>query len=596
MKKMGNIGAVRRLIKLIWEKDRALFLHIALYTVTATIYPFCAVMLPKIAIGALENPGESPVLSLVIKLAVYFAAAALLGFISNKEDSFIQSGNMALRMEYFDQMEEKLMTMDYKHCEDSNFWNKNESSIEAVSGDDIGINGVYNQLYILLPKLLAVILMILMTGALDPLIVACLLVHTAVVFFVGKWNNSYSYERKEESARLNRHIEYYKNVSTDFTAGKDMRIFNLCDRILENYRKTIREYIRFFTGIQNHSFATKLLSILTLSVTNVIMYFVLVRQALNGLSISSFSMYVGLITSLMAMMIEIANILSYINEELLSVRDFFGFMDDESYETKGGIDLTTEDTLEIVFDHVSFKYPGSEKNVITDLNLKIEKGERLAIVGVNGAGKSTIIKLITGMFEPTEGTIYINGQDITKVNKKSLYRLFGAVFQDVNVFAFNVKENVACNDSDIDEKRVEKALQSVNLLNKVKGFEKGLNQTMLKVIDPDGTDFSGGERQKLSIARGLYKNAPMVIMDEPTAALDALAEADIYKSFSDLVQGKTAIYISHRLASTKFCDKIALFSKDGLIEYGNHDELMARHGEYYNMFTVQGKYYQEEAV
>ena len=245
---------------------------------------------------------------------------------------------------------------------------------------------------------------------------------------------------------------------------------------------------------------------------------------------------------------------------------------------------------------MTFRYPGTEKNIFTDLNFTIHAGERLAIVGVNGAGKSTLVKLMTGLFAPTEGHIYINGVDITELKKSEVYDLYSAVFQDVNVLAFSIRENVGCVANGVNDERALTALEKVGLGDKVKGFEKGLDQMMLKVIDEDGTDFSGGERQKLSIARGLYKDAPMVIMDEPTAALDALAEAEIYENFSELVEGKTAVYISHRLASTRFCDKIALFDADGLSEYGTHDELMEKKGKYYDMFVIQGKYYQEETA
>lgn len=207
------------------------------------------------------------------------------------------------------------------------------------------------------------------------------------------------------------------------------------------------------------------------------------------------------------------------------------------------------------------------------------------------------MKLMTGLFAPTEGHIYINGTDLAKLKKKDLYGLYSAVFQEVNILAFTIRENVSCCRERADDRRVREALDKVGLLQKVEGMERGLDQMLLKVIDENGTDFSGGERQKLSIARGLYKDAAMVIMDEPTAALDALAEAEIYENFSSLVQGKTAVYISHRLASTRFCDKIALFDADGLAEYGSHEELMAKRGQYYEMFTIQGKYYQEgEAV
>ena len=261
---------------------------------------------------------------------------------------------------------------------------------------------------------------------------------------------------------------------------------------------------------------------------------------------------------------------------------------------ESGSSTDVPDQVEIRFDHVTFRYPNTDKDIFKDFSFTIKKGERLAIVGVNGAGKTTLVKLMCGLYHPTEGHIYINDVDIREYDKNTLYNIYGTVFQDFSILAFNVKENVAATSENIDEDRVKLALESVGLGKKLEDLPKGLDTMMLKVVDEEGTDFSGGERQKLAIARALYKDAPMVIMDEPTAALDALAEADIYQNFSQLVEGKTAVYISHRLASTKFCDKIALFDGEGLREYGTHDELMEMKGMYYDMFVVQGKYYQEE--
>jgi ATP-binding cassette subfamily B protein/ATP-binding cassette subfamily C protein len=214
-------------------------------------------------------------------------------------------------------------------------------------------------------------------------------------------------------------------------------------------------------------------------------------------------------------------------------------------------------------------------------------------VGVNGEGKSTLVKLICGLYEPNEGHIYINGTDIREIRKENLYSLYSTVFQDFTILAFTLRDNVSCGVKENDDEKIGEVLRKVGLGKKLDSLERGLDQMMLKNIDENGTDFSGGERQKLAIARALYKDAPMVIMDEPTAALDALAEAEIYESFADLVKGKTAIYVSHRLASTRFCDKIALFDGSGVREYGTHEELMAKKGEYYNMFVVQGKYYRD---
>ena len=250
-----------------------------------------------------------------------------------------------------------------------------------------------------------------------------------------------------------------------------------------------------------------------------------------------------------------------------------------------------QETLEIVFEDVAFRYPGSDKDIFRHLNLTIRPGERLAVVGINGAGKTTLVKLMMGLFDVTEGEIRINGIPIREFDRKALYGMFAPVFQDVNIVAFTVRENVAASLEDIDDRRVDSALARVGMAEAVDGLPGKTGQMLLKVIDEDGVQFSGGQNQKLSIARALYKDAQMIIMDEPTAALDPLAEEEIYRDLDGLVQGKTAVYISHRLASTRFCDHIALFGPKGLEEYGTHEELMARRGSYYEMFTVQGKYY-----
>ena len=244
---------------------------------------------------------------------------------------------------------------------------------------------------------------------------------------------------------------------------------------------------------------------------------------------------------------------------------------------------------------MSFRYPGAEKDIFRHLNLTIHKGERLAVVGVNGAGKTTLVSLMMGLYDVTEGEIRINGIPIAEFDKKELYSMFSAVFQDVNILAFTLRENVAGRLEGIDDNRVTAVLEQVGLTEAVNALPKKTEQMMLKVIEEDGVLLSGGQNQKLSIARALYKDANMVIMDEPTAALDPLAEAEIYENFSALVKGKTAVYISHRLASTRFCDHIAFFDGEGLKEYGTHEELMARRGRYYEMFTVQGKYYTQAA-
>lgn len=591
-------SVIKRMLAHLWDKDKGQFARIALYTVIAGVYPFMAVLLPKIAIGILEQGEADAGGRLIIAMTAYFVAAGMLAVLVNYLKSYIETHNMRVRLLYLADMARQLQQMDYSHHEDAAFFEKYDKAMNAGNSNSNGIEGVYNRICMLPAKLLTLIGMIAMTGVLSPAVLLALIMHVLVIMWSRKKAHDYEYARKEQVSKASRRMKYYRDTTQDFAYGKDIRIFDLRKRIMDNYQEEINAYVKLQRMIQNRQYLLGFAGIVTLLVTNVLIYGTLVQQVVEGMPVSSFSMYVAMITSLMTFMLDFGEDLSYVWSEGEYVSDFYEFID-APLRVEG--DRTMEDvmrgkeTLEIVFDHVTFRYPGTEKNIFTDLNFTILAGQKLAIVGVNGAGKSTLVKLMTGLFTPTEGHIYINGTDITELKKEELYRLYSAVFQDVNILAFTIRENISCTSEGVDNFRVQNALERVGLWTKVEDFENGLNQMMLKVIDENGTDFSGGERQKLSIARGLYKDAPMVIMDEPTAALDALAEAEIYENFSSLVEGKTAVYISHRLASTRFCDKIALFDADGLKEYGSHDELMEKKGEYYDMFVIQGKYYQEEA-
>lgn len=593
-KKYKTLPMVKRLMVNTAERDKKQFGRIAVFTIAAAIYPFLGVFLPKIAIGILEQNKKDAGKTLLLAMAVYFVVAGILGFTVSYLRQVISVHNMRIRIHYLGDTFRKLTTMDYKYTENAKFFEKNERALNAANNNEEGIEGVSNRLFQLPAKIIAIVGMFVLAGTLNPWILLVLILHVFVTMWVSRMSHNYSYSKKEEEAKASRKINYYYRTTHDFSFGKDIRIYNFRDRILKNYQEEIKALTVLRGKIAGREYLLGFAGIFTLLLTNVVMYGILIYQAYYGMPISSFTMYISTITTLMASMLELGTDVTFVINQGQYVGDFFRLMD-ESLIDEGGSATKPNETLEIVFDHVSFHYPNTDTNVFTDLNFTIHKGERLAIVGVNGAGKSTLVKLMTGLFEPTEGHIYINGTDIREYRKKELYSLYSAVFQDVNILAFTLRENVACKSEGVDDERVKTALEKVGLWKKVEGLEKGLDQMMLKVIDENGTDFSGGERQKLSIARGLYKDAPMVIMDEPTAALDALAEAEIYESFSNLVEGKTAVYISHRLASTRFCDKIALFDHDGLKEYGTHEELMERHGSYYEMFTVQGKYYQEEA-
>ena len=600
-KKSYNVFVViKRMMVHMWMQDKKQYGRMAVYTVIGAVYPFLSVFLPKIAIGILEQGGENAIRNLILAMAGYFVVAGSMVTVVRYLANYISTRNMRIRLNYLGQLSDRLQTMDYCHHENAGFFEEYQKGMNAGNNNANGIEGLYNKITTIGARFLTLVGMVIMAGALSPVLLLSLVVHVAVILWTSKLTHDYEYSKKEETSRAWRRIGYYQRTTLDFSYGKDIRIFNLRNRIMDNYQTEIDAFVKLFAKIKNQEFLLSLCGIVTLLISNVLTYGILIQNVMNGMPVSSFTMYTAMVVSLMALMLEFGQDLAFIWNEGEYVNDFYRLLDAplvvEGEKTAADVlgNNNEKKTLEIVFDHVNFRYPGTEKNIFTDLNFTIHSGERLAIVGVNGAGKSTLVKLMTGLFAPTEGKITVNGVDITTLRKSELYSLYSAVFQEVNVLAFTIRENVSCTSEGADDERVKEALEKVGLWNKVKGFENGLDQMMLKVIDENGTDFSGGERHKLSIARGLYKDAAMVIMDEPTAALDALAEAEIYENFSSLVEGKTAVYISHRLASTRFCDKIALFDADGLAEYGNHDELMEQKGKYYEMFMIQGKYYQEE--
>lgn len=268
----------------------------------------------------------------------------------------------------------------------------------------------------------------------------------------------------------------------------------------------------------------------------------------------------------------------------------------DSFVNDGKECLDTEENrpVDIAFEHVFFRYPDAETDTLRDLNFHIRAGERLALVGLNGAGKTTCVKLMCGLYHPTGGRILINGKDMSKLSRDEYYRLFSVVFQEANFMPFTIAQNVSGAMEDMDRERVKSCLKLAGLWDRVQKLPYGINSLLNRELNEDGVELSGGERQKLLLAKALYKKAPVVILDEPTAALDPIAEFEIYSGFEKLVGGKSAVYISHRLSSCRFCDDIAVFEEGRLIQRGGHKELLAGEDSLYaRLWNAQAQYYAE---
>lgn len=597
-KKYPLSKTLRRMLANVWKENKKLFGRVFLYMIIAGIYPFFAVVLPKLLIGVLETNGANTADSIkqvVMIVGGFFILAGVFGFLQAYIHDADYNKVSRLRLNCLNVTFTKLLTMDYKYREDAQFLDQYNLAFESTSSNDNGVEGIYHKLYDIPAGVVSILILALLIGGKNPLILLGIVLNIVVGLLVEKTANGYQYSMREEEGKAHRRKDYYYATTYDFTYGKDLRLFGFEKRIIDNYNFEISQYVKITRLVQNKQLRLGMLSLLAALVSDGLTYGLLIVGVIKGMSIADFSMYLSAVITLTTLLITFSKDVAFIYKEGLYVDDFYRFIDAD-LGTKGGDKEALTDTLEIEFRNVTFRYPGTEKDIFKNLNFTIHKGEKLAIVGINGAGKSTLVKLMTGLFEPTEGEILINGIAQKEFDTQEYFKMFSVVFQDVNPIAFTIGENVSCAEKDVDTSYMLDCLERVGLLDKVRGFDKGIDQMMLKVIDENGTQFSGGESQKLMIARALYKDANMVILDEPTAALDALAEAEIYRDFDDLVAGKTSVYISHRLSSTKFCDKIALFDGNGLAEYGNHDELMELRGEYYHMFSVQGKYYKEESA
>lgn len=378
--------------------------------------------------------------------------------------------------------------------------------------------------------------------------------------------------------------------------GKDIRMYRLDSWFLRVFRDIIGR-ICTWTDKKRAGFTlASILEMLLSFARNVLIYGFLIRElALGRMALPAFLLYVGIVAGFERWMVGLSEAMQQViqnNKRMDEFRDFmdFGTVDEgtEALERPGGLH-------EIRFEQVCFRYEGSDEDTLHDLNLTIRAGEKLALVGLNGAGKTTLIKLLCGLYRPTSGRVYLDGQDMGTISQREVFKEFAVVFQDVFSFSFSFAENVSCKKAGREkEDRLRRSLEQSGLWEKVEELPKGVRTMMNQDLDREGVTLSGGELQKLMLARALYKDTPIVILDEPTAALDPIAESEMYEKYDGMIRGKTAVFISHRLSSTRFCDRILFLEKGRIIQEGSHAYLMEQGGAYAELFALQSKYYQRQ--
>ncbi len=425
----------------------------------------------------------------------------------------------------------------------------------------------------------------------DYIFIIGIILYCAFNYFVNRKINKEDYEYKQIAAPISRVIHYFYNLASDPSHGKDIRVNGMHTLIKEKMNAAMDEKIK---TAAEHSGKKRTYKLILLSVSLVwegYMYCSIITAAVAGqITIGSFSMYLGVLGNLVSQISSLlgsVNKLRYWSKTVDMVREYHKM--GKSTES-GTLSADGIDKVEIEFQNVWFRYPGRDDYALKNVNLKIKPGERLAVVGMNGAGKSTFIKLLCRLYEPTEGKILINGVDIRDYKMSEYASLFTTVLQDFKLFAYSLKENIALQN-DYNEEKMNEVLRRANISERVKSLSSGVETSVTREFDDNGVDFSGGERQKIAIARAIYRNSKIFILDEPNSAMDPLSEQSFYENFNSITEDKTTIYISHRLASARYCDKIAVFADGTLAEYGTHNELVSLGGTYADLFGKQASGY-----
>lgn len=398
------------------------------------------------------------------------------------------------------------------------------------------------------------------------------------------------HDREAKVKNLERRADYPLQLLQGYQAGKEIRIYHMLPFITDVFRRRNRRKRDASLETERHGAAMESLADLIDFVKFVLVYGVAIaRYAAGAHSLGAFTMYYGALQAVSEAMGALFQNVADIRNCCLYYEDYRAFLQRDGEASEG----TEEAQMgEIRFDHVGFSYPGGVE-VLRDLDFSIREGERIALVGENGAGKSTLVKLVTGLYRPTSGQITLGGKDVGKMSRESYYALFAPVFQDFELYSIPVRDNVAFQHAAEGDGSIWEALGHSGAEAVVRCLPGGLQTMVTKLLDDQGVEFSGGEAQRLVIARAYYKNAPVLILDEPTASLDPMAEEEIYRHVHGMSGGKTVIYISHRISTTRYADRIIVIGEGGILEEGSFAQLMEKKGVYYGMFEQQATPYRD---
>ncbi len=594
--KYSNIGSIVWATKKLWRLDKGILL-LALATAPVDVaVPLVGTYFTKVLIDHIT--GGTAFGGLCVLLLIF----GLLQLLLNAFQHILKHRCFARRyyatLTYQEKMEEVLdYQTDYENIEKQDFQKILGYAQKDANYGSCSMEFIWEDLAKLLKDSLGIVTYASLIMALNPVIFAVVAVTSVLSYFTARWQPAYQEKNKHRWEKEERKKNYLQSFSDDFGAAKDIKLYGL-EGWLESMMRDYQAYLLMWKkrcslrGLWAAGFA----GLMTL-LQNGTAYFVLIGLLLKGgVTVGSFVFYFGITGSIAGFLRGIVEDMAKLSSRADKINYYRRLFNYPSRYNHGPGCGLPDCPVRIEFKDVWYKYDGAEDYTLKGVTMTLEPGESLALVGVNGAGKTTLIKLLCGLYTPSRGEILVGGRRISEYNIEEYYSLISAVFQESGVVPFTVFEFVASSDLDRPAARESAvaAMKAADIWDRIESLPGGMDVHLQKGVFEDGVDLSGGEQQKLYLARAIYKDGTILILDEPTAALDPIAENGIYLQYHALTAGKTSIYISHRLASTRFCDRI-VFLEDGQIrESGTHEELMRCGGRYAHMFEVQSKYYKEE--
>lgn len=576
-----------------WDKKSLLFFIIR---VPAMVFqPIVMAYVPKAMIDCITQ-GVT-----VERMILTIASISLLLVVTVWLDPFmrelINGSARVIRMKYAMMAFDKNLNTDFMQIESLKGRELNSRASEFYKSYYSPGSDFFDTLNYACVAFVGVITSLALIYKISVIIILLIFASCTAEFFLLRYLNKKKLDTHDKRHTLYSKFNYFYEQSKNLTASKDVKLYSFADRFIAamaqlvfDFEKLVSTYSKQTASVSGTRAGLNMLR-------EIAAYAYLVYLVKTGsLSVSDFIFYFGIITGFSNWILNFVYCYSgieYCCKECQKFRDFVEQKQD--LHSEQGEQLDVQQIASIEFKNVSFAYPEAENNTIKNMSFKVGKGENIAIVGENGAGKTTVVKLLCGLYYATSGEILIDGKDARVLDKKSYFNLFAPVFQDYSFLPMTIAENIAVTKS-YNKGKLYDAFEKAGIADKIQSLDKKENTFMVKDVYKDAVDFSGGEKQKLLLAKAIYKNAPVLILDEPTAALDPIAENELYLKYNDMTDKKISFFISHRLSSTRFCDRIFFISDGQIAECGTHEQLMARKGKYYKMYQIQSYYYKEQGV